>query len=382
QRVYSVRKVESAPEFDTDIKSGRTWIESSEFILEFDEFNGGISRLFDKRAQTEMIARGSTSITMDNDVGDLYRFSPSTLTSEESRITSLRSPGKISIVEEGPIRAVAEIRNSLADSEILQKVTMYHKIRRVDVDIELKFKGNNRRVRYNIPIQVFASEVHTGAQFRVEKRNVLNNRSDEYLDHGHGSFHALDWVDASGPEFGFCLTTVGLHEFEFLDGLLSTTLLRSVNHLSHGLDDQVIETPLANENDTHTYQLSLIPHVGDWKSGKVNKQSAEHRLPLIAFHLQGGVAERPLEKSLLEIQGVDLGLSCYKPTDSDSEFILRFYEINGERGMTTIKFDQNVQKVVLLDLLENEIGELESEDNSVILSVDPFSIITVKVQLS
>ncbi|MHA1909381.1 MAG: glycoside hydrolase family 38 N-terminal domain-containing protein, partial [Candidatus Thorarchaeota archaeon] len=381
QRVYSVRKVDSKPEFNTGLKSGRTWIESSDFVLEFDEFNGGISRLFDKNAQVEVIARESTSITMDNDVGDLYRFSPSTLTSEESRITSIRSPAKVSIVEEGPVRVIAEIRSNLAGSEILQRVIMYHKIRRVDVEIELKFKGNNRRVRYNIPLQVFTPEVHTGAQFRVERRNIVNQTSESHIDHGYGSFHALDWIDASGPESGFCLSPIGLHEFEYRDGQLSTTLLRGVSHLSHGLDDDVLETPLANENDTHTYRLSFIPHAGDWKIGKVNKQSAEHRLPLIRYHLQGGVAERPLEKSFLDIEGVDLDLTCFKPAFDESEYILRFNEYCGESGKSTIRFAKDVRRVVLLDLLENEIGELVSHEKSITLSVDPYSIITVKVQL-
>ncbi|MHA2424967.1 MAG: glycoside hydrolase family 38 N-terminal domain-containing protein [Candidatus Thorarchaeota archaeon] len=382
QRVYSVQKSSTRPEFNTGLKSGRTWIESNEFILEFDEFNGGISRLFDKKTQIDLISRGSTSITMDNDVGDLYRFSPSSLSSDESQITSVRSPAKISFVEEGPVRVIAEVSSTLADSEIQQRITMYHKLRRVDIEIELTHKGNNRRVRFNIPLQIFTDEVNTGSQFSYEQRNVLSNIIADHDDHGYGAIHAFDWIDASGPEFGMGISALGLHEFEYHDGLLSTTLLRSVSHLSHGLDDDVIETPLAKENDTYGYQISLIPHNGDWKEGKVHKTSTEHRLPPISYHLKGGVAERPLEKAALVIDGVDLELSCFKPTMDDSEYILRLNEYCGEAGKSTIRFDREVTRVVLLDLLENEIGTLESNGESVVISVDPFSIITLKVQLS
>jgi len=381
QRVYAVRQASSPPDFESELRSGRNWIESSEFILEFDEFSGGISRLFDKKVQAEMITHGSTSITMDNDVGDLYRYEPSAFTSNESKITSLRSPGKISISEAGPVRIVVETRSSLANSDLVQTVTMYNKIRRVDVEIELTFKGNNRRVRYNVPLQIFTSEVSTGAQFRVERRTLSCSIPTDFIDHGYGTFHALDWVDTSGPESGFCLSAIGLHEFEFLDGTLSTTLLRSVGHLSHGADDDVIETPRASENDTHHYRMAFIPHEGDWKKGRVIRRSAEHRLPLLAYPIKGGVAERPLEKAMLEVEGTDLELSCYKPTDSSSEYILRFYEPNGIRGMSTIKFAQHVQKAVLVDLVENEIGELSHQGREVSVSVDPFSIITLKVQL-
>jgi alpha-mannosidase len=381
QCVYSIEQVDKHPEFDTGLKSGRGWIESDNFVLEFDEFNGGISRFYDKMTQNEVIGRHSASISIDNDVGDLYRYAPSTLVSMESQITSERSPAKFSIVDEGSVRIVAEILSTLAGTEIQQRVTMYHKIRRVDVEIEMKFKGNNRRIRYNLPLQIFTQEVHTGAQFNVERRITQKPISYEFADHGFGSFHALDWVDASGPEFGLCLTTIGLHEFEFRDGLLSTTLLRAVSHLSHGIDDDVLETPLGNENNTHSYRMSLIPHSGDWKEANVHKMSAEHRMPVIAYQIQGGVAEKPLEKSFLDIEGIDLDLTCFKPAFDDSEYILRFNEYCGESGQSTITFSQKVRRVVLLDLLENEIGALESNGSSIVLRVDPYSIITVKVVL-
>ncbi|MFW9851258.1 MAG: glycoside hydrolase family 38 C-terminal domain-containing protein [Candidatus Thorarchaeota archaeon] len=379
--VYTIREVDTNPEFDTGLKSGKFWIESRELILEFDEFNGGISRLFDKKSQMELIARESSSISMESDVGDLYRYAPSSLTSEEARITSLRSPAKISILEDGPVRVVAQIRNMVADSEITQTVTMYSALCRVDMEIDISFKGRNKRVRYNIPLQIFSPKVTTGAQFGVEERIIMTNGIDAYMDHGYGTFHALDWVDISGPESGFALSTIGLHEFQYTDGILNTTLLRSVNHLSHGLDDDVLDTPMATENDTHHFSIALIPHEGNWQSGMVIKKSAEYRLPPSSYCLLGGVAERPLKKSFLEIEGVVLGLSCFKPSDVDYEYIIRLYEYNGQSGRCTLRFNQTVHYAVLLDLIENEIGELQHDGNNIIVSVDPYSIITIKVKL-
>ncbi len=381
RKIYAVRRIDSPPDFETDLRSGRNWIESGEFVLEFNEFSGGITRLFDKTAHTEMIAQGCTTITMDTDVGDLYRYSPSALASTESRISSLRSPGKITIIESGPVRTVAEIRNTIACSEFIQRIAMYRKMRRVDIELEIDFKGLNRRVRYDIPLQVFAPEVHTGSQFMVERRPISSSSQSDFVDHGNGTFNALDWVDASGPESGFCISTIGLHEFEFHDGVLSTTLLRSVGHLSHGIDDDVIETPRASENDAHRYKLAFLPHVADWNSGRVHRRSAEHRLPLIGYSLKGGVAEKPHEQSLLVVEGTELELSCFKPTNVESEYILRFYEISGIRGMSTIRFARNVRSAILVDLLENEIGEVGFQGREVSMSVDPYSIITLRVQL-
>lgn len=379
-RVYSLVPVEKAPEFASSIRTGRNWIESSNFILEFDEFSGAIFRFFDKASQNELLRERGNYITIETDVGDLYEFSPSNRSLQDSQVTSLRTVSKIQIVETGPVRATAEISGDFDGCTRRQRISVYEGVRRVDFETELEFKGQERRVRLSFPLNVYTNSVVVGSQFAAEERLVIPRSGSSQAGNKGGLFHALDWVDCAGPDLGICFSAIGLHDYEFTDGVLSATLLRSVNYLSRGKDDEIIETETAREIGSHSFRYSIIPHRGKWDKAKVWRSSAEHRLPLMACCQESTGGSLPLEASFLEIQGMDLALSCLKPTGNPGEFVLRLYEMGGNEGIATLKFFYELESVNLTDLCERDMGEIGFHSNTFRLPVGPHSILTLRVK--
>ncbi|MHA2374002.1 MAG: alpha-mannosidase [Candidatus Thorarchaeota archaeon] len=378
--VYTVAPCIEKPEFETSLKTGTNWMESDEFILEFEDFSGAILRFYDKRGQFEVLRSSGNYITMESDVGDIYRHAPSDLSSSSSIITSLRFSGKLELVESGPVRSVMEITGEIMGSTRTQRVVMYEGIHRIDLETGLDFKGQDKRVRLGFPLSVFSSTVTVGAQFGTEVRHVNLEESTDWVDPLKGQFSALDWVDCAGPEVGICISSIGLHEFEFKDGLFQTTLIRSVDHMSRGLDDDVIETPTARDNGPHSFSFTIFPHKGKWRDENVWRISAEHRLPLIGCVLDKISEMRPVEQSFLEIHGVDLMLSCFKTSDDSNEFILRFYEVEGNTGNSELVFNRFIESARLIDLIEHDIGELSHDENTIRIPVDAHSILSMKVK--
>lgn len=379
-RVYSIVPVEKSPEFESSIRTGRNWIETSSFILEFDEFSGSIIRLFDKKNQSELLSERANYITMETDVGDLYEFSSSSRSAEESRISTLRTTCKMQVIESGPVRATVEVVGDFDGCTRRQRISVYEGIRRIDFETELEFRGQERRVRLNFPLNVYTNSVTVGSQFAAEVRAVMPRGSCVEACNVGNLFHALDWVDCQGPDLGICFSGIGLHEFEFKDGVLSVTLLRSVNYLSRGKDDVVMETQTARETGTHSFRYSIIPHQGKWNRAKVWRSSMEHRLPLMAIVQETAGGTLPPEASFLEIQGMDLALSCLKPTENSGEFILRLYEMDGDEGIATLKSFYELESVHLIDLCERDIGEMGFQGNIFRLPFGPHSIMTVRVK--
>jgi alpha-mannosidase len=97
-RVYSIGSVQEKPEFNSSIRTGRNWIESDDFIIEIDDFSGAIERIFDKKNQFEVLRGRGNYLVMENDMGDLYRYSRSPLADESADLFSLRSTGKVTIL--------------------------------------------------------------------------------------------------------------------------------------------------------------------------------------------------------------------------------------------------------------------------------------------
>lgn len=384
-RVYSVVPSEKPPEFESSIRTGKTWVETSHFALEFDEFNGALTRLFDKDDQVEVLRGPSNYITMDSDVGDIYRHSKSEFSDEDSGLSSLRFSSKVTVKERGPVRAVVDIEGDFKDSRRHQRVVVYEGVDRIDLETELEFRGRNKRVRLNFPLSVFTTSATVGSQFGVEARHVLPEGRDDWADDSGNSFSALDWVDCSGPEYGLCVSTFGLHEFEFRDGLLSTTLLRSLEHLSHGRDDDMTESKTARELGQHSFRLALRPHKGSWSDAMVWQTSAEHRLPLIGYPLKASDAYSgnglQLEASMLTIAGMDLMLSCYKLGETSNELIVRLYETIGVSGNANLDLHRELEKVELIDLCERTIGELSFQGSIVTIPIDAHSIVTLRIKL-
>ncbi|MFW9802191.1 MAG: alpha-mannosidase [Candidatus Thorarchaeota archaeon] len=378
-RVYTIEPSEKPLEFESSLRTGNNWIESDDFIVEFDDFSGAMTRVFDKRNQFEALRGPGNYLTMESDVGDLYRYARSTLSDEESDLTTLRHSGKLSVVESGPLRATVIVEGDFKDSKRVQRVVLYEDLHRIDLETELNFNGHGKRVRVNFPLTVLADNVVVGSQFGAESKTATPNDPQEWADANQGLFSGLDWVDCSGPEFGIGLSAFGLHEFHFRDGMLSVTLLRSVEQLSHGRHDDVLQSKTANEKGEHSFRMSIIPHKGTWKQASVWKTAAEHRLPLIGYPLETSGGTLPLENSFLKIEGMELGLSCFKIGTSEHEFIIRLYEMAGEKGSATLEFPFGVSRVSLVDLRENVIGDLPTSGSTATIPVDAHSIITLRV---
>ncbi len=378
-RVYSVIGVDKRPEFDSSLKTGKTWIESNHFILEFDDFNGSISRLYDKKNQTELLRETANHLLFENDVGDLYRHSTPEFVGESPGLSTLRFPAKIDLVESGPVRSVFEVISEFEGSTKKDRIIVYDDIHRIDFEMDLDFKARNKRVRLNFPLTIFTDRVRAGSQFGSETKINVPGHPVDWNDKTRGLFSALDWVDCCGPEIGLCFSAPGLHEFEFRDGILKVTLLRSVDYLSRGYDDDVTEALTARERGSNNFRYTLYPHEGDWIKGSSWQVSTEHRLPLIAYPLDGASGALKIEQSNLKVEGIDLMLSCFKPK-KENEFIVRLYEPKGMAGTSKITFHREIDRVEMLDILEREIGEIGHSEHSVEISIDAYSILTLCVR--
>ncbi len=375
-KTYTIVPTDKVPEFTSSIRTGQYWIESDQFIIEFDPFNGSITRLYSKSAHIESLRGNSNYFSMETDVGDLYRFVPIERIGKDDGIqTTLKTPAKIQIIESGPVRAIIEVTGESQGVRRRQRIRVYHGIDRVELDTELEYTGRASRLRLCYPLTVFTDIVHVGAQFCTEARLISHQcRSSSDVSE---SFAALDWVDCTGPDGGITIITPGLHEFEFSDGSLFVTLLRSVDHLSRGHDDYVIQTPLALENGHHTFRTAIYPHMGSWQEARVWRPAWEHRLPLLCLVTEG-TPDVP-EASMMQVEGAQLILSCFKPTDKEKEFIVRLYEAAGVPGHARIKFNRPLVRADLVDICEREIGGLAVDGTDVEIPIDRNSIITMRI---
>ena len=106
----------------------------------------------------------------------------------------------------------------------------------------------------------------------------------------------------------------------------------------------------------------------------------EHRLPLTAVPMSGLARPSDDPPSVLTIMGTDLVVTSVRPSATEREIVVRLYEPAGNEGVARLMFAKPVEKAVLTDLREHEVGELPVEDSTVTVPVDAFSILTLRVR--
>ncbi len=90
--------------------------------------------------------------------------------------------------------------------------------------------------------------------------------------------------------------------------------------------------------------------------------------------------ELPPEFSFIEISPNNLILSALKKAEDSDEVILRFFETKGEATLARVEVFREIKKVSLVNLLEQEDREIPFTSRGFILQVNPFEIVTLKLQ--
>lgn len=177
----------------------------------------------------------------------------------------------------------------------------------------------------------------------------------------------------------------GIPGNEVREGDVYLTLLRSVLMLSSdGNTGPAIPVPSAQELEKYVFRYSLYPHEGDWRQATSYKHALEFNTDLDAMQLQNGI-KTPLKRYFLKIEPENVVLSALKRAEDGEGVILRFYETKGEETDARITLFREPKAVKTVNMLEEEDEgvkkELKKEGERIEVTLKPFEIVTLKIQI-
>ena len=151
---------------------------------------------------------------------------------------------------------------------------------------------------------------------------------------------------------------------------------------SDGVTGPAIPTPDAQEFKSYTFEYSLYPHQQEWKEAKSYKPANEYNNNLIGFQLtkakNGG--DLPSQFSFVELRQDNLILVSLKKAEDSDDVIMRFFETKGEETRGEIDLFKEPASVKVVNLLEEDEGNIEYSESRISLSVKPFEIISLKIR--
>ena len=151
---------------------------------------------------------------------------------------------------------------------------------------------------------------------------------------------------------------------------------------SDGVIGPAIPTPDAQEFKNYTFEYSLYTHRKGWKDANSFKPAYEFNYGLTGFQLpmERRKGNLPYRFSFVEVKPENLILVVFKKAEDSDEVILRFFETKGESTAGEITLYKEPSLVKMVNLLEEEEGEVKYRGRKVRLKVKPFQIVSLKIR--
>lgn len=343
------------------------------FELKVDKDSGTIISLFDKANKRFIFKKDRFPFTrpiFSNLFQVLYELPhrmSAWIIGEIVRTENLIKGADVEFVEKGPIRATVKVVHKFLNSRIIQFISLYEKIQRVDFDTIIEWGET--------------SDDHTEApMLKVSFTPILRNPKVTYeIPFGYierpadgTEVPALRWVDLSDGEYGLSLLNNCKYGFDAKGSTIRMTLLRS----SYSPDPKP-------DVGIHKVKYSLYPHVADWKKVLTFRRGYEINHPLEAHIVMDPSATNgymPEEYSFLTVAPENIVVSSVKMAEDSQGFIIRMYDATGEGAKAELTLRFKIQNAYESDMLERIVRPVHVRQNTIRTSLSPFEIKTLLIE--
>ena len=352
------------------VEDGSIVLHNEYYELSLDT-HGEISRLYDKRAERDVLAFGQTGNQLiayedrplNFDAWDIDIF-------YEEKPYPLHESVQMRIVEEGPVRATVEVVRHFMSSRITQHISLWRSSPRIDFATEIDWHEHQTVLKAAFPVAINSTLATYEIQFGSVQRPTHRNTS---WDMARFEVCAHRWVDLSEGGYGVSLLNDSKYGHDIHDHVIRLTLLKS----------GIAPDPEADQG-LHRFTYSLLPHRGDWREARTVQHAYELNVPLMSVSPAGAVRSRTQggEYSFVRTDCSHIVVETVKPAEDGNGLVVRFYEAHNQRGSGSITFAVPIVSAQECNLLEAAIGDAAYQDNTLYFQVRPFEIKTFRVQLA
>ena len=332
---------------------------------------GQLSRVYDKLARREVIPAGEAAnrLQLSEDIPVEYEaWDIDEWIGEKTR--EVEDLVSFDVIENGPVRAVARLAWKAGNSTIAQRVIVYGNTKRIDFATEVDWREKKTLLKAAFPLAVRARRAIYEIAFGAIDRSTKESNP---WDWARFEVPAHKWADLSQADYGASLLNDSKYGYDTKGSVMRISLLRSP-------ESPDVETDRGRQEFTY----SLLPHKGDWRFGGTVKEAFDLNVPLVAEKVASSAGTLPAEGWFLRIDaGADSAamLSALKASEDGRGFIARVYEPYGRRAQITINTPFEVRSAERSNFLEDRLSGLPSRRNAVRLTLEPWKIATVRLEL-
>ncbi len=323
--------------------------------------SGQLTSIYDKRAQRELVPEGqrANAITLYEDRPREYDAWELEY-SHQRKGWDITGPASVRIVENSPLRAVAEFRYQFRKSAMVQQVAVYPHAARIDFKTHVDWYERETVMKVAFPTVLHSGRARFDIQYGSMERPTNKNTSWEFA-----KFESVGhkWADLSESGYGAALMNDSKYGYDIHGSTMRLTLLKSSNHPDYEAD-----------MGAQDFTYALFPHQGEWYEAGVDNEAWElNDAPLV---FQGAADLQALFPASLP--GVTF--DAVKPAEDGKALILRFHEKEGRHVRVSFPAAFPFQSWCECNLLERQDGA-PSQEKELAFDLKPFELKTIKFTL-
>lgn len=423
-----LRRMKPGENIEAGVKAEGTTIENE--YLKLTMRPDGTLDVTDKR--TERTFEGLAYLEDEGDGGDEYDFSP---LDEGRPIRTKNRKALITMTESGAAAATlrAEMAMPLPEAIRLDRkgrsarktpcpvcveATVAAGMPRIDLKVTFGNRVKDHRLRMVFETGLKASATAAESAFEVVERPVKFEPHPEWDQPNQPTQPQQTFVDVSDGERGLAIINRGLPEYEARSGrkgtTLNLTLLRCAEWMSRpdlktrrGDCGPMVFTPGGQSQGDHEFNISILPHAGDWRSGNTIHEAHAFSSPLLVMatgHFYGrdaflapcghplGIVFRGADEAegngksekefCLAKPDAETVVTALKKAEDEDALVLRFWRMRG--GVSRFEFCSRIASAQVVDLNEAPLanGKTPRIDGARLeVEAGEFEIVTLKVRL-
>ena len=254
------------------------------------------------------------------------------------------------------------------ESEIEQTVWFYEDMPKIDFETKINWVQRRQILKVSFPVEINADKASYEIQFGTIERPTHYNTS---WDQARFEVCGHKYADISEGDYGVSLLNNCKYGHDIHDGDMRLTILTSAWNPDN----------MGNYNDQgeHTLTYSLLPHKGSLASCDTVKYAYDLNLPMTAVK-STGKGTLPSQYSLVTVDHDNVLVEAIKEAEYGDETIVRLYDCKNIRTKATVKFGFDVKEAYIGNLSERKLKKLTVKENSVLVEVKPFEIVTLIVK--
>ncbi len=371
--VYEVR-MSSPTKQSTALKADGNVIENSIYKVTLDK-NGDIASILDKRSQQELVKPGKSirlALFTENESFGWPAWEILKREIDKDPI-SITDGAKISVAENGPLRAALCIERTYNESTFKQyiRLTEGGQNDRIDIVNDIHWETTNALLKAEFPLNVSNPNATYDLGVGVVERG--NNTPTAY------EVHAQYWADLTDKTNSYGVSVLNNCKYGWDkpdDNTIRLTLLHTPK-TKGGYSYQ-------NKQDfgNHKFTYSIVGHTHDFREAKTVLKAEVMNQPMQAYVTGKHTGTLGKSFSFVRMNNENVVLKAVKQAEKSDEYVVRLYETTGKSTQTgSLSFISDIVSAKEINGVEDETGSVSFAGKELKFEIKPFSMKSFKVKL-